>query len=416
MRLSTFITVHIEDILEEFEHYARTRTASGETMDKAALRDHAASMVEVIVHEMERPLSPAARERKAKGDEDLEPRGLPGTPAERHGIERATSDFSLEETFGEFRALRASVLRLWSETDAPSASEASLQEVIRFNEAIDQALAESLARYARQYQREYKERAVEAEAQRRIAERADRVKSDFLRMMSHELRTPLNAIRGYTGVLDMGIHGPLTSGQQDTVVRIRESERHLLSVIDGILDFQRIGVGKATYHVEEITVGTALAALPSMIEPMAQTYGVEFAVDGEWGDERVLADEAKLRQVLLNLLSNAVRFTPRGGRVWLECQTMEEEICLHVHDTGKGIPSEKLDIIFDPFVQVHAGVTTREHGGSGLGLTISRNLLHGMGGRLTVTSELGVGSTFSVYLPRARPIDETGDTEAQVSP
>jgi len=394
MRLSEFITENLEAILQEFEDFARSHTKAGETMDVVALRDDAAGILGVIALDLLKPQTPHAQKRKAKGDAPS-PLSDPDTPAEQHGAERATSAFSLEETVSEYRALRASVLRLWIAAGDVEADVATLRDIIRFDEAIDQALAESMNRYSLELERVLEERLAEDQ---RVEEGVARVKADFLRVVSHELRTPLNAITGYSSLLRMGISGPTTPAQEEVLGRMKQAEEHLLGVIEGILDFQGTSTA-TTYEMAESSVEAVVAALHSIVDPTASAQGVDFAIDIRANGARLWVDLTKVRQVLLNLVSNALRFTPRGGRVWLDYVETPEHACLRVHDTGPGIPGDKLEAVFEPFVQLDMRLT-RERGGIGLGLSISRQLTQGMGGSLTAESEVGRGSVFTVALPR----------------
>jgi len=237
------------------------------------------------------------------------------------------------------------------------------------------------------------------------AERANRVKGDFMAMMSHELRTPLNAIAGYVDLLLLGLRGPLTAEQLEDLERVRRSQRHLLGVINDILNLARIESGRIEYDITTVPVDELIAEVMPMIEPQLASRGLTMERQGEDGLV-VASDREKLRQVLLNLLSNAVKFTPPGGRVTLQTEGYPEHdgapgpVLIRVSDTGVGIPADKLDPIFEPFVQVRSdGGSSRE--GTGLGLAISRDLARGMGGDLTAESEVGRGSTFTLTLPRA---------------
>jgi PAS domain S-box-containing protein len=240
----------------------------------------------------------------------------------------------------------------------------------------------------------------EAEAARAEAEAANRGKSEFLAVMSHELRTPLNAIGGYAELLEMGIRGPVTPQQADDLRRIQHSQRHLLGLINEVLNYAKIETGSVHYDLADVPVREALAAAESLVAPQARAKGLALRVGDGAPSVAARADAEKLRQILVNLLSNAVKFTDPGGRVEISCRRLDGRVRVDVRDTGIGIPPEKLEAIFDPFVQVRADLT-RPHEGTGLGLAISRDLARGMGGDLTVTSTPGEGSTFTLTLPAA---------------
>jgi len=241
------------------------------------------------------------------------------------------------------------------------------------------------------------------EAARTTAEDANRAKSEFLAAMSHELRTPLNAIAGHAQLVEMGVHGPVTAAQRDALGRIRRSEQHLLALINDVLNFAKVEAGRVQYDLEPVTLQEVAADVVSMIEPQVAAKGLVCEVRVA-PDTVVRADREKLRQILLNLLSNAVKFTEAGGRLTVDSgngrRTPADVIRLRVTDTGIGIPRDKQDSIFDPFVQVHRNLTLG-NSGTGLGLAISRDLARGMGGDLRVRSVEGKGSTFTLTLPRA---------------
>ena len=244
-------------------------------------------------------------------------------------------------------------------------------------------------------------RSVELDRAREAAEEANRAKSQFLATMSHELRTPLNAIGGYVELMELGIHGPLSDGQRHALDRIARSQRHLLRLINEVLNLARIESGRVDYLDEDVPIASVVASVTPMLEPQMAAAGLAFTA--AVADGLVArADGEKVQQVLINLLTNAVKFTPRGGRVAVDARpdAREDRVLVHVTDTGIGIDPAKLESVFTPFVQVDAGPTRRADG-TGLGLSISRDLARGMGGDLTAESRLGGGSTFTLALRRA---------------
>lgn len=253
---------------------------------------------------------------------------------------------------------------------------------------------------ARERARVERERLLEeTQAARADAERANRAKSDFLAVMSHELRTPLNAIGGYTELLEMGVQGPLTVEQQMSIERIQRSQRHLLGLINEVLNYAKIDAGSVQFDIVDVRIHQLLASCEELITPQMRAKQLDFEVQPCRPEIVARADYDKLQQILLNLLSNAVKFTEPGGRITVDCEAAGERVILRVRDTGRGITSERLENIFEPFVQVDARLT-RTQEGVGLGLAISRDLARGMGGEVTAESEIGKGSTFSVVLER----------------
>jgi len=249
---------------------------------------------------------------------------------------------------------------------------------------------------------ELEDRTAEAERLRAIAEDANAAKSRFLAVMSHELRTPLNAIAGYVQILQMGVPGPVNDEQTEMLERVGRSGRHLLRLINDVLNLARIESGYVDYSISDVPAESLVAWVTPMVEPQLRERGVAFVVDVNPG-HIVRADPDKAQQVLLNLLSNAVKFTPAGGSVIVRSRMdpdprAADTVFLEVTDTGIGIPLERQDEIFFPFVQVD-DTRTRATEGTGLGLAISRDLARGMGGDLAVRSEPGAGSTFTLSLP-----------------
>ncbi|GLC23557.1 sensor histidine kinase [Roseisolibacter agri] len=279
---------------------------------------------------------------------------------------------------------------------------------LEFLQAVAQQCAVALER-ARLFDAERLARAAAEEA-RREADEANRAKSEFLARMSHELRTPLNAIGGHLQLVEMGIHGPVTDAQREAFDRVARAQRHLLGLINDVLNLARLESGRVEFALEPTRVLDVLADVRPMVEPQLAAKGIAFEVslpDDAGAGIPVWADREKLVQVLLNLLDNAVKFTAPGGRVVLEFGARPRhphEAIVRVHDTGVGIPADRLAAVFEPFVQVSTGLT-RAHQGTGLGLAISRDLARGMGGELSAESALGAGSTFTLVLRRTHAPD-----------
>jgi signal transduction histidine kinase len=236
-------------------------------------------------------------------------------------------------------------------------------------------------------------------AARSAAEEANRAKSDFLAAMSHELRTPLNAIAGYTELLSLGIRGPLNEQQHEDLRRIARNQAHLLSIINDILSFARIEAGYVDFTLEPLAARDVISSLEQFIAPQLAERRLGFSLRPCDASLVMVADRDKTQQVLLNLLTNAAKFTAVGGEIHVHADEDDATIGIHVTDTGIGIPSDRLDAIFEPFVQVHRSLT-HPISGTGLGLSISRDIARKMGGDIGVKSTLGQGSTFTLLLPR----------------
>jgi PAS domain S-box-containing protein len=240
----------------------------------------------------------------------------------------------------------------------------------------------------------------EAEAASAEAEAANRAKAEFLAAMSHELRTPLNAIGGYLDLLSLGVHGPLTEAQQQAVARVIANQRHLLTLINDILSFARFEAGRIPFDIRALPAGEIVASMESLVAQSAEARGVHYSTGACDPDTWFLGDAERVRQVLLNLLGNAVKFTPRGGSVQLSCAAGDGKVHLRVQDTGPGIEEDQQERIFDAFQQVDRRLNKPQEG-VGLGLAISRDLARAMHGELSVESAPGQGSTFTLTLPRA---------------
>ena len=241
----------------------------------------------------------------------------------------------------------------------------------------------------------------EAELQRLTVEatEADQAKSAFLASMSHELRTPLNAIGGYAQLIEMGVRGPINEEQRQDLLKIQRSKNHLDSLVSDVLNFAKLGAGKMQYHIERVRLRLVVTSVREMVAPQIAEKKLELSIADIPRSIELRADEDKVRQVLLNLLGNALKFTPAGGSIHVDVEEKGAEVTLHVRDTGIGIPREHHERIFEPFMQSQRALNSKDQG-VGLGLAISRQYARAMGGDLRVESEPGQGSTFSLILPR----------------
>jgi signal transduction histidine kinase len=244
---------------------------------------------------------------------------------------------------------------------------------------------------------------------KQAAEEASRAKAKFLSMMSHDLRTPLSAIIGFTEILTLGMGGPVTEAQLDYLRRIESSSQYLLNLITDILNFARLEAGRVDVRLETVSVDAALGRAESLVALRVKEAGLEYAREECAWEVAVLADPDRLQQILLNLLTNAIKFTDRGGRVSVACERVRSRTLIHIRDTGRGIPVDQIERVFEPFVQVDHLGSESSHQGVGLGLAISRELARAMGGDLTVESTVGRGSGFTSALPTA----ESSDTASQ---
>jgi PAS domain S-box-containing protein len=286
-------------------------------------------------------------------------------------------------------------------TERRAAQDRAIEDARRFAaEEAARGAAELQAEELRSLSEQLSLQAVELERQREEAQTANRVKSEFLAAMSHELRTPLNAIGGYAQLIQLGLSGPVTEAQLQQLDRVQKSQQHLLSVINDILNYSRIEAGKVTYDIQSFPIHEAVDAVAQIIEPLANAQGLSLRTGACAPDLIARADRGKVEQILINVLSNAVKFTDAGS-IEVTCGGAAEKVSVSIRDTGLGISPEHIDTIFEPFSQVGRTLASPKEG-TGLGLSISRDLALAMDGGLSVESHEGKGSTFILTLPRER--------------
>jgi signal transduction histidine kinase len=371
--LAEFITLNQEAILGEFEEFARSHTGAGAAMDIRSLRDHAEAMLGAIALDMEQPQTGADQTRKSRGDAPpiFE---APETAAELHGADRAVSGFSLDEMVAEYRALRASVLRLWLGA-APKLDAEDLDDLIRFNEGIDQALAESITRYSTDL------------AQSREM---------FLAILGHDLRTPLGAV--YTASRFLAQEGGLTGRNLVLANRISRSSDRMNSLISDLLDFtlSRLGRGIPTSPTETNLGEIVTEAID---EIRSQHPELDIRLE-QWGDLRGFWDGKRLGQALANLIGNAVQHGADTAPIRVGAIGTPDESMITVHNFGTMIPPEDQPSIFDPYKRLLATGARQVQGSMGLGLFITNLIATAHGGRVDVVSSDERGTTFTLHLPR----------------
>jgi signal transduction histidine kinase len=374
MRLSAFLAANLEPVLAEWETFARSTIPATGTMTTLAIRDHARQILLVIIADMESAQTESQRHLKSEG---RAPVTAGRSPADKHGSLRQLVGFDLNQLAAEFRALRATVLRLWAEKSRTAGPE-ELDEVSRFNEGIDQALAESIASYS---------------------EHVGTSRDTFLAMLGHDLRTPLGALAGSLEVL--GRNG-LTDAQRERTLQIgKRSVASISHMITDLLEYTRSRLGRG---IEVLPHSGDLGDVCQYaIDEMRTAYPAgEFS--GEMhGDLSANFDAGRIRQMLINLLVNAVQHGDPDAPVTLDLRGAGATVSLVVRNRGKPIPPESLQVIFNPLVQISAteGESDQRPSSSlGLGLYIAREIATGHGGTIQVTSTAAEGTAFIVELPR----------------
>lgn len=389
MRLPEFILGNVEPILAQWETFARS-IWPGPTANPAELRDHAGAILRTAALDMQSSQSTKQQADKSKGEGSGGRCSDPvNSAAEAHGIERVVSGFDLEALVAEYRALRASVLRLWRES-GPQPDLHDIDDVTRFNESIDQSLSGAVQSYMIETEREKDSLVTQAQA-------ANRAKDLFLATLSHELRTPLNAIAGWTYVLrrqnctDAELAEGLAVIDRNTKAQVR--------LIDDVLDVSRIVSGKLRLDIRPCELAAVVAAGIDTVRPAAEARGITLEVRFDPLATQAYCDPTRIQQVVWNLVSNAVKFTPKAGRVTVSLARDQSSLHIEVSDNGQGIDAENLPYVFDRFRQIDSG-TRREFAGLGLGLSIVKHIVEQHGGTVSAQSAgKEQGSTFTVRLP-----------------
>jgi len=297
-------------------------------------------------------------------------------------------------------------LHLREQASELEAQNVQLQEQATELEMQSEELTNSVEELQQQTDLSEQARAAAEEASTR-AEEANRAKSLFLTTMSHELRTPLNAIGGYVDLLALEIRGPLVDAQREDLRRIKKSGQHLLSLINDILNLAKIESGQLDLHIRDVSLAAVFENVDALVAPQFDAKKIKYAYSRCDPALRVSADSEKLQQILLNVLSNACKFTDEGGSVTVECDAdassvsnARDVVAISIRDSGRGIAVERLEEIFEPFVQIDRHLTGVSQQGVGLGLAISRDLARSMSGDLVADSRPGVGTTFVLTVPR----------------
>jgi PAS domain S-box-containing protein len=322
---------------------------------------------------------------------------LPMQRAARLGATTTAEEFDIVHDDGRVVRLLEYAAPLKGVSGEPRGSVGAFVDITRRREADLER--ERLLASERAAREEAEAARADAERAREAAEAANKAKSDFLTVMSHELRTPLNAIGGYVELIELGLRGPVTEQQREDLARVQKNQKHLLGLINQVLNYAKVERGSVHYQISSIPLTDVLGGLEPLVAPQLGSKGIAFRVEGCAPGLAVLADREKLSQILLNLLSNAAKFNVPGGEVVVACEARDEDVLIRVRDTGSGIPEDRIKDIFEPFVQIDTNLTRTEEG-VGLGLAISRDLARGMSGDLAVESRLGDGSTFTLRLRR----------------
>lgn len=381
MRLADFIVANREPILEEWVAFARTCSPASTAMDVDALRDHASEMLTVIATDLGTPQNRSEQSEKSMGRAVSDDAAM-DTAAEEHGAGRAESGFTVEQMVAEYRALRASVIRLWT-AKLGELGPSNIEDLTRFNEAIDQSLAESVSRYNQDL---------------------DQAKDVFLAILGHDLRTPLGAI--YTSATFLLETQELAEPTLTLTSRMARSASRSVDMVGDLLDFTRSRLGGG------IPIERAEASIGKVVHDVVDEIAAanperRFNVETR-GEERGEWDCERITQALSNLISNAVQHGAEHDVVSVEVNAEPENVLISIHNSGRAIPRERLNGIFNPLkagakVLEPASAAHGPQGSMGLGLYIAEQIIRAHRGSIQVTSTDTEGTTFTVCLPRLPP-------------
>ena len=383
MRLADFILANREPILREWEAFARTCSPASGTMNVAALRDHADQMLSVIAADLRTPQDLLDQTEKSKGQASTSEFDAT-TAAEEHGADRADSGFSVEQMVAEYRALRASVIRLWTKAKGELLP-GDVEDLTRFNEAIDQSLAESVTRFTRDLEQS---------------------KEQFLAILGHDMRTPLGAIS--TSARFMLELGELEEPYRTLTDRIAHSASRTIEMVGDLLDFTRSRLGGIPVARADMDMGSVVRSLVDEILSAHPESNIQVDTRGEL---RGSWDEDRISQALSNLIGNAVQHGAEGAAVSVQVYEENDQVAIAIHNYGTVIPPQQLDGIFNPMKERRGsrdGWGEGPTGSLGLGLYIAERIVSAHKGRIEVESSEGAGTTFTVLLPRdAEPTAES---------
>ena len=397
MRLADFIAANVEPILAEWDSFARGIWPKGATADPAELRDDAEDILRATALDMQSDQTTAQQAEKSKGaSRAWDESGDLTRASSSHGAGRVTSGFELSAVVAEYRALRASVLRLWR-ASGPAPDLRDLDDVTRFNESIDQSLTHAVHSYLEKVEQDRKELLANEQASREEAEAANRAKDVFLATLSHEMRTPLNAIVGWLSLLRH--EGAETRHFQEGLKVIERNTTAQVQLIDDLLDISRIVSGKLRVDIQPCELAEVIKAGVNVTRTAAEARGITLDVRLDPSASGAWCDSVRIQQVVWNLVSNAVKFTPKGGQVHVTLSREGSSFQIQVGDTGQGISPDLLPHVFDRFRQADSSMR-RRFAGLGLGLSIVKYIVEAHGGTVEAASPgEGKGSTFTVRLP-----------------